>query len=71
LAVNGNTVWHAGNLPSGSGVTSVATGEGLTGGTITTSGTISLLDATSTTRGGIKIRLSGSTLFITNNGSNA
>lgn len=54
-----------------SGVTSVATGSGLTGGTITSSGTISLLNATSTVQGGLKARLDGSTLYLTNNGNNA
>jgi hypothetical protein len=54
-----------------SGVTSVATGTGLTGGTITSSGTITLLHATSSAQGGIRIRVSGSTLFIRNDGNNA
>ena len=77
------TIWHSGNLTNNnqlsngsgyvtsSGVTSVATGTGLTGGTITTSGTISVLHATSTAQGGVRIRLSGTTLFIRTDGNNA
>jgi hypothetical protein len=42
MKINNAVVYHTGNLPSGSGVTSVATGSGLTGGTITTTGTLSL-----------------------------
>jgi len=42
MKINNNVVYHAGNLPSGSGVTSVATGSGLTGGTITSTGTLSV-----------------------------
>ena len=52
--IGGNKIWHAGNLTkvsqltndkgyvTSSGVTSVATGTGLTGGTITSTGTISI-----------------------------
>jgi hypothetical protein len=41
-ALGWNKYWHDGNLPSGSGVTSVATGNGLTGGTITGAGTLTM-----------------------------
>jgi hypothetical protein len=64
-------VSNAPGFVTSSGVTSVATGTGLTGGTITSSGTITLLHATSSAQGGIRIRVSGSTLFIRNDGNNA
>ena len=55
----------SGDEPSGT-VTSVATGNGLTGGPITTSGTIALSAATASALGGIKV---GSGLSITNDGT--
>jgi hypothetical protein len=42
MKINNAVVYHTGNLPSGSGVTSVATGNGLTGGTITSTGTLTM-----------------------------
>ena len=54
-------------------VTSIATGEGISGGTITGSGTITLDNAAATTIGGISVRFASGTgtLFITNNGNDA
>jgi hypothetical protein len=54
-----------------SGVTSITAGTGLSGGTITTSGTIAVIAGTSSTFGGVKIRLSGSVLYIRTDGSTA
>lgn len=55
----------SGDEPSGT-VTSVATGNGLTGGPITSSGTISLSAATESALGGVKV---GSGLSVTNDGT--
>ena len=54
MRINNAVVYHTGNLPSGSGVTSVATGTGLTGGTITTTGTLSI-DSTVATLAGQQV----------------
>ena len=54
MKINNAVVYHTGNLPSGSGVTSVATGTGLTGGTITTTGTLSI-DSTVATLAGQQV----------------
>lgn len=55
----------SGDEPSGT-VTSIATGNGLTGGPITSSGTISLSAATESALGGVKV---GSGLSVTNDGT--
>jgi hypothetical protein len=77
------TIWHSGNLTNNnqlsngsgyvtsSGVTSITAGTGLSGGTITTSGTIAVIAGASSTFGGVKIRLSGSVLYIRTDGTNA
>jgi hypothetical protein len=67
-------VLHAGNYTSYSPPTSrsISTGTGLTGGgNLTTDRTLTLSPATSSTFGGIKIRVSGGALFIRNDGSSA
>ena len=58
LAVNGNTVWHAGNLTNNN---QLSNGSGYL---------TAIPNAGTTTVGGIKTRLSGTTLFITDNGNN-
>lgn len=67
--VNGTSLLGSGNV--GVGVTQVTAGTGLSGGTITSTGTISLNAASNTTLGGLKVRLDGTTLYIRNDGQNA
>lgn len=67
--VNGTSLLGSGNV--GVGVTKVTAGTGLSGGNITSTGTISLNAAASSTLGGLKVRLDGTTLYIRNDGQNA